>query len=51
MGDIIGVEAGETIGVITGDICLCVEDGEDPGESIGSIVADGSGTSTASLKI
>ncbi len=45
------MEAGETIGVITGDTCVGVEDGEDLGESNDSIVEDGSGTSTASLKI
>ena len=41
-GDINGVTAGDTIGVVTGDICVGVEDSD--GESNGTIEADGTGT-------
>lgn len=38
------MEAGDTIGVVTGDICVGVKDGDNLGESIGSMEADGTGT-------
>ena len=41
-GDINGVAAGDTIGVVTGDICVGEQEGD--GESNGTIEGDGTGT-------